>query len=73
MDTNTLITMISSLGFPIVMCIAMGFIIYKFFEYFKGLLTDLMKSISEMEKVLDRNTIVMEKILTKLDDKGVSV
>lgn len=67
MDNNTIITMISTLGFPIVMCVAMGFIIYKFFEYFKDLLKDLMKSIADMQKVLEHNTVVMEKIMTILD------
>lgn len=74
MDINTISTLITGLGFPIFMCVAMGFVGFKlftnFFDYFKKLLDGLNESLKEMATTVDRNTVVMEKILTKLDMDG---
>lgn len=53
MDVNSVTQLITSVGFPIFCCIAMGW-------YVNTTMKDLTNTISN-------NTKVMEKILTKLD------
>ena len=66
MDGNTLITVISSLGFPIVACMACAWYINKQSDAHK----------SEIEKIteaLNNNTIALNRLIDKLggdDDKN---
>lgn len=53
MDANVITTLISSVGFPIVCCCAMAWYI--------------QNTVKELTSVIHNNTIVLEKILTKLD------
>ena len=55
MDINTLITAISSVGFPICCCCAC-------FWY-------INKTTEELRKTIENNTNVMNKIIAKLDIK----
>ena len=53
MDVTAISQLIGSLGFPIVCC----FFMWKY-------INDTLKEVSE---TLNRNTVVLEKLLTKLD------
>lgn len=62
MDISIIQTLISTVGFPIAMCLAMAWFI-----------THNMKTMSsavdEMKKALDNNTHIMERLLSKLEDE----
>lgn len=53
MDYNAITTLISSVGFPIACCIAMGWYVNN--------------TVKDLSDTIRNNTTVMEKILTKLD------
>lgn len=53
MDSNTVVTLISSVGFPIVACMFLAWFVFKVVE--------------DLRKTVEHNTNIMEKILTKLD------
>lgn len=59
MDVNTLTTLISSLGFPIVACIYMAVTQQKSEERHS-------KEVDELRKAVNNNTNVMVKLCTKL-------
>lgn len=65
MDLQIITTMISSVGFPIVACIALGFFIYRLFQDAKGREEKLITAIS------DTNNINRE--LTKTNAEFVKV
>ncbi|MCQ2053059.1 MAG: hypothetical protein MJZ03_03905 [archaeon] len=57
MDINVVASLIGSLGFPIVSCGFLAWFIYKV--------------VLDLQKTIEHNTKIMEKILTKLDmDEG---
>lgn len=53
MDVNSIITIISTVGFPIVCCVVM-FKIYR-------------EDLKSMQKAIDNNTIVIQKLLDRLE------
>lgn len=59
---NTVITLIGSLGFPIVMCLLM----YKQQNESGRLHREEM---SEMRTSIDNNTLVVQKLLDKMDEE----
>lgn len=63
MDVNTVIQIISTLGFPIVCCGFLGWYIVR--------TTDAHKSESDkMIEAIHNNTIVIQKLVDKLEDIG---
>ena len=74
MEVNEIISMVQSLGFPIVMCAVMGWFVY--FMYNKN--RDDMEAIrqshsqetSELRTAIENNTLVMQKLIDKLDKGG---
>lgn len=61
MDSNTVVTMIGSLGFPIIMCLLM----YK--QQIES--TRLHKEeMSELRKSIDNNTLVVQRLADKLEE-----
>ena len=74
MNANEIVTVIQSIGFPIVMCGAMGWFVY--FMYNKN--RDDMETIrqthsqetSELRTAIENNTLVMQKLIDKLDKGG---
>lgn len=63
MDVNTIIQIISTLGFPIVCCGFLGWYIVR--------TTDAHKSESDkMIEAIHNNTIVIQKLVDKLEDLG---
>lgn len=61
MDANTLMTLISSVGFPIVACIGCGWYINKKDGEHKD-------EISKITEALNNNTIVIQKLVDKFDN-----
>ena len=63
MDANTIIQIISTLGFPIVCCGFLGWYIVR--------TTDAHKSESDkMIEAIHNNTIVIQQLVDKLEDLG---
>lgn len=71
MDVNSIVTIISSLGFPIVACVGMGW----FVKYTTDLHNKDMKEereshsaeVKQITEAINNNTIVMERLIDKLD------
>ena len=59
MDTNTIIQAISTVGFPIAMCVALIFQGTKILE-------SLQKEIKELRTTINNTNLVMQRILDKL-------
>lgn len=71
MDANTIITLVGSLGFPIVACLAMGWFFNKTNENYRS---DIKESnqlhkqeMDAMVEAINNNTIVLNKLIDKLD------
>lgn len=74
MDANTIITMVGSLGFPIVACIFMAIFFNKVNENYRADIKELSSNHKEeMAKVTEaiaNNNTLLERILDRLDEKG---
>lgn len=66
MDTNTIITIISSVGFPIFACIAMGFFVYKTMDKYDARLDALAEEQKNVVIALNNNTKAIEQLVNKL-------
>lgn len=64
MDANTIVTLVGSLGFPIVCCFALFWFITKLTSQHK-------EEIEKLREAIDNNTKVMTEVLGKLDSKEV--
>lgn len=62
MDASTITTLIGSLGFPIVCCIAL-------FWYITKLTNQHKDEIKELRSAIDNNTNVMNQLVSKLNEK----
>lgn len=71
MDFNTIMTAISSLGFPIVACIAIAWFFNKTNENYRADIKELQAAQKEETKALvdavNNNTIVLTKLCEKID------
>ena len=69
MEINNIVTIISSLGFPIVACIACGFFIKYMFETFLKQIQDMREEhrseVDKMTKAINNNTAVIQRLLDK--------
>lgn len=74
MDANMIITMIGSLGFPIVACIGMAIFFREVNKNYREDIKELSSNHkNEMDKVteaINNNTIVVQKLIDKLDKDG---
>lgn len=61
MDFNTLIQMISTIGFPIAMCIYLLFYIKSFDEKY-------CQQLNNMAKAIENNTLAITKLMGMIDD-----
>lgn len=70
MDANTVIQIVSTLGFPIVMCGLMAYYVKyisdKQREERKQLNEQHMQEINEMRTTIENNTIALQKLCDKL-------
>ena len=74
MDANTIITMVGSLGFPIVACIFMAIFFNKVNENYrqdiKELSTNHKEEMAKVTEAIANNNTLLERILDRLDEKG---
>lgn len=74
MDANVIITMIGSLGFPIVACVGMAIFFREVNKNYREDIKELSSNHrNEMDKVteaINNNTIVVQKLIDKLDKDG---
>ena len=61
MDANMIITLVSSVGFPIVACVGCGWYINKKDNQHK-------EEVDKFADALNNNTIVIQKLVDKLDN-----
>lgn len=61
MDVNSIVSVISTVGFPIAVCLILFFYIYK-----KQEKTD--DTISKLTETINNNTAVMQRLIDKLGD-----
>lgn len=67
MDSQQVINVIQSVGFPIVMCGAMGWFVYHMYnkntEMIKELTETHDKEVRELQNAIDNNTIALTKVI----------
>lgn len=71
MDANVIITMVGSLGFPIVACIFMAIFFNKVNENYRQDIKELSANhrteMEEVTKAINNNNSLLERILDRLD------
>lgn len=71
MDANTITTLIGSVGFPIVACIAMGWYVkYQTDQNNKEVETmrkEHKEEVQKMTEAINNNTIAMQKLVDKIE------
>lgn len=71
MDVNAVIQIISTVGFPIVACAAMGWYVKYNNDKFQTILMDTnIKHKQEMDNIvtaINNNTLVMQKLIDKME------
>lgn len=77
MDTQGIITLIQSVGFPIVMCGLMAWYVKYITDKNREQITAEREAhkeeMDEIVKAINNNTIVIERLITKLDTGGETV
>lgn len=72
MDTNTLITMINSLGFPIVACIGMAWFFVKVNDNYRADIKEMnsqhKEEMDKMTRAINNNTMVIQKLVDRMED-----
>ena len=72
MDANTIITMIGSLGFPIVACIGLAWFFAKVNENYRNDIKEMnVNHKAEMDKMteaINNNTLVIQKLIDKMEE-----
>lgn len=70
-EVNAIVQVISTVGFPICMCLVMGYYIKYLNDQHKSEIEELNSAhkteTQELTKTIENNTIVMEKLSTKID------
>ena len=74
MDLNLIMTLVGSLGFPIVACIGLGWYVKYMTDTNRSDMTELRKEhkeeMTKMTEALNNNTLVIQKLIDKLDKEG---
>lgn len=74
MDANTLITLIGSLGFPIVACVAMGWFFAKVNDNYRNDIKELQSThreeVKAMTDAINNNTLVIQKLIDEMEAKN---
>ena len=77
MDTQAIVTLIQSVGFPIVMCGLMAWYVKYITDKNREQITAEREAhkeeMNEIVKAINNNTIVIERLITKLDAGGETV
>lgn len=73
MDVNTVTQLITSVGFPIACCIALGWYIKKKDDESNAQIAKMTEAHKEESKqfadALNNNTLVIQKLIDKMEDK----
>ena len=71
MDANSIITIISTLGFPIFCCLALGYYVKTQTDLFRQDTRDMQKEhkeeVAKFTEALNSNTLVLQKLVDKID------
>lgn len=71
MDLNIIMTLVGSLGFPIVACIGLGWYVKYMTDTNRSDMTEMRKEhkeeMTKMTEALNNNTLVIQKLIDKLD------
>lgn len=71
MDANTLITMIGSLGFPIVACLGMAWFFTKVNDNYRADIKEMnathKEEVKAMTEAIQNNTLVIQKLVDKME------
>lgn len=74
MTPSEIVSVVQSVGFPIVMVGAMGWFVYymynKFMEEMEEQRDSHTKEIHELQTAIDNNTIALTKLIEKIDSGG---
>ena len=74
MDANTLMTMIGSLGFPIVACIAIAWFFNKTNENYRNDIKEMnsqhREEVKAMTDAINNNTLVIQKLIDEMEAKN---
>lgn len=67
MDSTQIVNVVQSIGFPIVMCGAMGWFVFYMFnknnEHVQKIQEQHQKEIQELQQAIDNNTIALTKVI----------
>lgn len=67
MNTSEIISIVQSIGFPIVMCGAMGYFVYYMYnknsEQIEMMNTQHREETKELQKAIDNNTIALTQVI----------
>ena len=71
MKVNEIVSIVQSIGFPIVMCGVMGWFVYFMYNRNRDDMNILREThsqeTSELRTAIENNTLVMQKLIDKLD------
>lgn len=71
MDPNAMITLVGSLGFPIVACLGLGWYVKYQTDTYKNEVKDMRlehkEEISKVTEALNNNTLALQKLVDKID------
>ena len=74
MDLNLIMTLIGSLGFPIVACIGLGWYVKYMTDTKRSDMTEMRKEhkeeMTKMTEAVNNNTIVIQKLIDKIDKEA---
>ena len=74
MDLNIIMTLVGSLGFPIVACIGLGWYVKYMTDTNRSDMTELRKEhkdeMTKMTEALNNNTLVIQKLIDKMDGEA---
>lgn len=72
MDLTTLAQLVGTLGFPIVACCAMAYFFAKVNDNYRTDIKELQSNhkeeIAKMTEAINNNTLVIQKLVDKMDD-----
>lgn len=71
MDLNTIATLISAVGFPIVACIAMGWFFTRIIENYRNDIKEIQaihkEEVNNMTQAINNNTLVIQKLVDSIN------
>lgn len=71
MDANTLVTLIGSLGFPIVACLGMAWFFAKVNDNYRSDIKEMnsqhKEEMDKMTEAINNNTLVIQKLIDRME------